>query len=404
MKGDGEVVSDRAGVAPADSAAAVSKNPPPPLPLPPGMTFSTLQSRLRQTNRASWARQSDSDPEAVVVQRTAVPEDASTAPVSEALALAAPAVSTSPFTAAQVSPDGARSDSRIGGPLLTPMSPLVGLLQDPFAAAGTGPIHLIAESDEPTGFPPVAEGVPEAPESVAYEQLGTLPEGNGGSGVGLDDAAATAARAQQSPPSGGRACATVDTDRSLKPPLLLDEGEAEALASSEAEAEVAYLWESRSDMEIATDIERTLSDFDALSHECDQLFNACTSYPSDVPESQAEAEPPAERLIRPKALHIVTQRLIDRLGSRSTEVLERIGYIYGAAAAHRGDDLGSAGIGPVEFRGFVAAVLTQILRELEERHPEGQGPLSESISTSTETAASAGTGQQLGQPPLQSRR
>merc|ERR1712216_147566 len=80
-----------------------------------------------------------------------------------------------------------------------------------------------------------------------------------------------------------------------------------------------------------------------LANECDQLFNACASFPSSSPETQAEEPEPAERLIRPKALHNVTQRLIDRLGSRSSDVLERIGYIYGAAAAHRGGDYDSGG-------------------------------------------------------------
>lgn len=119
-----------------------------------------------------------------------------------------------------------------------------------------------------------------------------------------------------------------------------------------------YLWQRRSDKEIVCDIERTLTDFDALTHECDDLFNSCCS-------GAATAHPEEEKEILVKELHIVTQRLIDRLGSRSPAVLERIGSILRAASGSHGSR--ARGIGQVEFRGYVAAVLTQILRELEDR-------------------------------------
>jgi len=118
-----------------------------------------------------------------------------------------------------------------------------------------------------------------------------------------------------------------------------------------------YLWRHRSSSELARDIEQALMDFDALAHECDVLFRECCS-------AEAEEDGVEESLDRISTvqLHHVTQRLIDFLGSRSPAILERIGHIYGVAASGGGE-----GIGAVEFRGYVASVLTQVLHELQER-------------------------------------
>lgn len=59
-------------------------------------------------------------------------------------------------------------------------------------------------------------------------------------------------------------------------------------------------------------------------------------------------------------LQPVTQRLIDSLGCRHPSSLERIGAVY-STFAHR------EGLSLLEFQGYVACVLTQILRELEAR-------------------------------------
>merc|ERR1712039_731543 len=57
-------------------------------------------------------------------------------------------------------------------------------------------------------------------------------------------------------------------------------------------------------------------------------------------------------------------------------VLERIGFIYSAAAAGSSHQ----GLGQIEFRGYVASVLTQILRELEARQNQDGGERSEHSS------------------------
>jgi len=120
-----------------------------------------------------------------------------------------------------------------------------------------------------------------------------------------------------------------------------------------------YLWRHRSSAELARDIERALMDFDALAHECDVLFREYCSAKETVAEDGTEES--SDR-ISAEQLHHVTQRLIDFLGSRSPAILERIGQIYELAASGSED-----GIGAVQFHGYVASVLTQILRELQER-------------------------------------
>lgn len=65
--------------------------------------------------------------------------------------------------------------------------------------------------------------------------------------------------------------------------------------------------------------------------------------------------------IQPKELQKVTQYLIDRLGCRHPPTLERITSVFtGFAGRHDG-------LSVMEFRGYVACVLTQLFRELESR-------------------------------------
>jgi len=146
----------------------------------------------------------------------------------------------------------------------------------------------------------------------------------------------------------------------------------------------AYLWRHRSSAELAHDIEQALLDFDTLARECDLLFReACLA--EAVAADRAEVS--LDR-ISAEQLHHVTQRLIDFLGSRSPAILERIGHIYGVAASGGGECIGA-----VEFRGYVAAVLTQILRELEDRPPEIEavvaGPGEEAHQSEPQEEASA---------------
>merc|ERR1712232_1488814 len=103
---------------------------------------------------------------------------------------------------------------------------------------------------------------------------------------------------------------------------------------------------------MAKDIGRVLKNFDSLTRQCNDLFDGCKFVEAD-----------GSKRIAMEQLHNVTQRLIDQFGCRSPPVLERIGHIYDTAASGSDAD----GIGIVEFRGYVASVLTQILRELEHR-------------------------------------
>jgi len=129
------------------------------------------------------------------------------------------------------------------------------------------------------------------------------------------------------------------------------------------DAKEAYLWMSRSDAELLHNIEEILEDFDILSQECDELFCRCRASSTDC-EAVVQGEETAEEpRVFPRHLRIATQSLIDRLGCRSSSVLERIGLIYQTANS----SFGGIGLGPVEFRGYVASILTQIAHELEER-------------------------------------
>jgi len=139
---------------------------------------------------------------------------------------------------------------------------------------------------------------------------------------------------------------------------------------------LAFLWQRRSDSEIAADIEHTLANFDCLMDQCDALFQECVAEapkeaakPGGEPPQPPGEQPPGEQPRIPiEQLHQLTQRLIDALGSRHESVLERIGHIYSATAS----GFSGCGIGAVEFRGYVACVLTQVLRELQERESRAQ--------------------------------
>eukprot|EP00929_Paragymnodinium_shiwhaense_P004333 TRINITY_DN10520_c0_g1_i2.p1 TRINITY_DN10520_c0_g1~~TRINITY_DN10520_c0_g1_i2.p1 ORF type:complete len:308 (+),score=93.67 TRINITY_DN10520_c0_g1_i2:48-971(+) len=92
---------------------------------------------------------------------------------------------------------------------------------------------------------------------------------------------------------------------------------------------------------------------------CNELYDACLAKEATKAEKLPE-----------EALHPVTQRLIDRFGVRSPEVLKRIEVVYCTLTASC-----SGGLSAVEFRGYLASVLTQIRRELEDRpvDPKAEG-------------------------------
>lgn len=85
-----------------------------------------------------------------------------------------------------------------------------------------------------------------------------------------------------------------------------------------------------------------LADDAALARECDRLLQGLG----------------AGRM-SPEELRLATQCLIDRLGCRQPETLERVSAVY-SGFAHRSD-----GLSALELRGYVACVLTQLQRELD---------------------------------------
>jgi len=117
--------------------------------------------------------------------------------------------------------------------------------------------------------------------------------------------------------------------------------------------ESPYLWMDRSDQDLADDIEHTLYDFDTLIAECNALFEVCRRISVHTVEGQTLRGMPV--------LAIVTQALVDKLGSRSKETLEHIGCLFSAFIHTNGS------LNRVEFQGYVAALLAKILRELRER-------------------------------------
>lgn len=109
-----------------------------------------------------------------------------------------------------------------------------------------------------------------------------------------------------------------------------------------------YLWACSSDNDIMSRIAKLMGKTDLFCAECDALFSPLTA---------TEGE-----LMSPAKLHCVTQGLIDRLGSRDPAVLARISLVFAIVTTNR-----QSGVGRMEFQGYVASVLTQVMRELEAR-------------------------------------
>ncbi|CAE7195586.1 unnamed protein product [Symbiodinium sp. CCMP2592] len=209
-------------------------------------------------------------------------------------------------------------------------------------------------------------------------------DGNGaaGSSPSPEDAGPTSACGpEHSPEASGSSPSTLNREEANFEPdplhseaIPVDCGDGAALAP-QAEAEIhpddqAGLGttdvdppqEVTPDLRLAEAVSHILSDVGALSTECSRMFkDSC---------SPGEAE-----LLDAEQLHKLTQMLIDRFGCTSPATLDRIGHVYVAATSGRLEQ----GLAELEFRGYVAAVLTQILQDLERR-------------SSTEEEASDGVG------------
>mmetsp|Transcript_90797 Transcript_90797/g.293125 ORF Transcript_90797/g.293125 Transcript_90797/m.293125 type:complete len:293 (+) Transcript_90797:103-981(+) len=283
---------------PADMAAfAASDKPPPPLPLPPGLTVSDLPAMLRPTlmRRRSQGGSVRPGPRAGSCEDEGK-ERASSAPVK--------------------------------------------LSAEKLAMWETGRKVQTAEDKPPArtaSAPPVAAQEAVLPPDAAQKA-------NEDSSVVQPQLALARGFARRS--TAGK-----------------DTGESGSVPEIATDIKDAYLWTNRSDGDLVRDIEHTLTDFDTLQRECEDLFHACCT-PSSPASSGQEASTCGEPRLPSEQLQKVTQSLIDKLGCRSPPVLERIGLIYSTVLAGKA---GGGGLSYVEFRGFVASVLTQIQRELEDR-------------------------------------
>ncbi|CAE8687076.1 unnamed protein product, partial [Polarella glacialis] len=106
-------------------------------------------------------------------------------------------------------------------------------------------------------------------------------------------------------------------------------------------------------------VARLLSDDAALAEQCQ-----CLIPPSSAAAvAQSRSIEGGEHLpcIQSSDLPPITQHLIDRLGCRHPATLERVSAVYSTFANRRD------GLTLTEFEGYIACVLTQILKELEGR-------------------------------------
>lgn len=135
-----------------------------------------------------------------------------------------------------------------------------------------------------------------------------------------------------------------------------------------------------------------LGDEAALARECDRLLQIAAP---GVVAAEAQEEPANARdhRITPLELQAVTQRLIDRLGCRQLETLERVTAVY-TGFVNRND-----GVNKTEFRGYIACVLTQLQRELASRCVAATVPMEEPTPAPLSTAATAAVSPCVAQAP-----
>jgi len=207
--------------------------------------------------------------------------------------------------------------------------------------------------------------------NVEVTQPVTGRDGNGaaGSSPSREDAGPASAGPEHSPEASGSSPSTFNREEAhvepdpLHPEIIpVDCGDGAALAPQAAAeihpddqaglgtTDVDPPREVTPDLRLAEAVSHILSDVGALSTECSRMFkDSC---------SPGEAE-----LLDAEQLHKLTQMLIDRFGCTSPATLDRIGHVYVAATSGRLEQ----GLAELEFRGYVAAVLTQILQDLERR-------------------------------------
>lgn len=355
---EGAAGSSRRPLAADSAAGALHGRQPPPLPLPPGMCIQQLPSMLRPVKSSYRPRDMPSagkPPESEEGGEALEPEPRLSVSQRASLWQSRAAPSGQAQERAPVAAQWQAGSPDV--PAVASFAAAEGALVGP-ASAGT------------TAEVPVA-GAGDLARRMAHEAAVARGPAIGVGDLGCRATDEAESGEEQDGPAVER-CASMS-----RRALVLAQSAVLAAAAGhdepDASEEETYLWLSRSDKEIARDIESTLSDFDTLAQECDSLFvSCCTRVCSDSAAdsggsagSQPEDGDHSEQRLPSAELQIVTQTLIDKLGCRGDPVLERIGMIYGAAASDRG-------VGLIEFRGYVAAVLTQIQRELEERDFDGE--------------------------------
>lgn len=334
----------------ADAAAAASlKAPPKPLPLPPGVRFDQLRSRLKPV-AATWEGEGNS----VGSRVDSLNEKIRFAPRAAVNSVKVTGKTWRKPVEHNSGPLEGRSSSDKAGSAREPPT-------HDEATANAVPKLKIAGGDD--------AGAPQTLDSRQSEESDTRcgesdHEGPTASVTRCGESEHEGVHPQSAAPESQPAAAVTS-------PF---EGQGAAAVTSPFDAQEAEPFNKASLLEICRmspeqksspldisddalvdKIMQLLPEIDTFTNECDELFAEWT----------AES---GSRSIWPQELYDLTQRLIDMFGSRDPGTLDRISLIYSAIEQNCGPD---CGVEVVQFRGYVASVLTQILHELESRMQGG---------------------------------
>ncbi|CAE7328615.1 unnamed protein product [Symbiodinium pilosum] len=300
----------------ADAAAAAAKVPPPPLPLPPNLTVAQLPKLLRPTGKRRF--------QAARGPGSGVPSTAEGTSDAAGPASAAEIVSEATEVARVLNPGTQLPEADVRNVAAERPMP-GGSSSEGRACEG------MVQGDDSSGDGPGQESLELLPsQQTSGSLLSSCPK---------EDLVSKPPSSEQSlAPQAGCSQSAVLPVLHLLDASTLDKPDGDTASKA------------KPDNQLAAEVSHILSDVGALSSECDRLFKeTCPS--GDTTFMRAER------------LHKLTQRLIDWFGCTSPDTLDRIGHVYMAATSGRHEQ----GLAQLEFRGYVAAVLTQVLRDLELR-------------------------------------
>lgn len=358
-----ETTSRGSGSAADAAAAAYTKRPPPPLPLPPGVTFQELRSTLRPAQRRDVQRAVD-DMEKSMRTTSGLHH---VKPTRSSEGRWTPQGVPGTAEPENVVDNGARASScSVPTTCAAPTSDSEEHSSLTKTAAGRQRLETVSTGS--IGVDETGHHGEQSENSRDHEVADEMPHrAKGQPFADAADAALKSAllpgsiteenRSSVHPASDGPrlesvfeareatidVSATTPSNSAQEPPAILVDP---------VSTDAPYLWEAQSDATIASQLTSVITDMNSLSAECDRLFQSLQCESVDAEQ-----------------LHEVTQRLVDRFGCRNPEALEKIGTIYAAAAIPKGG-ASAAGMGSLEFRGYVAAVLNQVLKDLESREEE----------------------------------